>query len=80
MLGMWFKQRNQIQSSRDVLSYLQAHSQKKQLKVEQAIKKIDIDFMMDSVIVEYDPEIITKEEIKEKLESSGYKFVRVAAT
>jgi len=77
---MWFKQRNQIQSSRDVLSYLQAHSQKKQLKVEQAIKKIDIDFMMDSVIVEYDPEIITKEEIKEKLESSGYKFVRVAAT
>lgn len=48
--------------------------------MEQAIKRIDIDFMMDSVIVEYDPEIITKEEIKEKLESSGYKFVRVAAT
>ncbi|AIC15526.1 heavy-metal-associated domain-containing protein [Nitrososphaera viennensis] len=52
----------------------------KQLKGEQAIKKIDIDFMTDSVIVEYDSSLITKEEIKEKLERSGYQFVRRAAT
>jgi copper chaperone len=30
----------------------------KQLKGEQAIKRIDIDFMTDSVIVEYDPSMI----------------------
>jgi copper chaperone len=50
----------------------------KQLKDEVAIKKIDIDYMTDSVIVEYDPSFITKEEIKIRLERSGYKFVRVA--
>ena len=50
----------------------------KQLKGEPAIKKIDIDFMTDSVIVEYDSKLITKEKIREKLENSGYKFVRVA--
>jgi copper chaperone len=50
----------------------------KQLKGEQAIKKIDIDFMTDSVIVEYDSKLITKEKIREKLENSGYKFVRIA--
>ncbi len=52
----------------------------KQLKGEQAIKKIDIDFMTDSVIVEYNPELITKEQIKKRLEDSGYKFVRVASS
>jgi copper chaperone CopZ len=35
--------------------------------------------MTGSVIVEYDSEMITKEEINEKLENSGYKFVRLAA-
>src|SRR5215203_5552767 len=50
----------------------------KQLKGEQAIKNIDIDFMTDSVIVEYDSKLLTKEKIREKLEKSGYKFVRVA--
>ena len=49
----------------------------KQLKGEQAVKKIEIDFMTDSVKVEYDSKLITKEKIKEKLENSGYKFVRV---
>jgi hypothetical protein len=29
--------------------------------------------------VEYDSELITKQEIKEKLKNSGYKFVRLAA-
>ena len=50
----------------------------KQLKGEQAIKKIDIDNITDSVVVEYDSTLITKEKIREKLENSGYKFVRVA--
>ncbi len=49
----------------------------KQLKGEQAVKKIDVDFMTDSVIVEYDTELISKEEIKKRLENSGYKFSRI---
>jgi copper chaperone len=48
----------------------------KQQKNEEAVKKIDIDYMTDSVIVEFDPLLITKEEIKNRLEKSGYKFVR----
>ena len=50
----------------------------KQLKGENGIKKIDIDYMTDSVIVEFDPVLITKEQIKKKLEKSGYKFVRTS--
>jgi copper chaperone len=50
----------------------------KQLKGEKGIKKIDIDYMTDSVIVEFDPVLITKEKIKKKLEKSGYKFVRTS--
>jgi copper chaperone len=50
----------------------------KQLKGEKGIKKIDIDYMTDSVIVEFDPVLITKEQIKKKLEKSGYKFVRIS--
>jgi copper chaperone len=34
--------------------------------------------MTDSVIVEFDPSTITEEEIKNRLEKSGYKFVRTA--
>ena len=52
----------------------------KQLKGEEAVKKIDIDYMTDSVIVEFNPSLITKEEIKDRLEKSGYKFVRTANT
>jgi Cu+-exporting ATPase len=51
-----------------------------QLKNEKAIKKIDIDFMTDSIIVEYDSLEISREEIKKKLENSGYKFIRVASS
>ena len=47
----------------------------KQLKNEDGIKKIDIDYMKESVVVEFDPVLITKEQIKIKLEQSGYKFV-----
>jgi copper chaperone len=50
----------------------------KQLRIEPAVKKIDIDYMTDSVIVEFDPTFITKQEIKDRLEKSGYKFVRIA--
>ncbi len=49
----------------------------KQLKDEEAVKKIDIDYMTDSIVVEFDSSLITKEEIKNRLEKSGYKFVRV---
>jgi copper chaperone len=52
----------------------------KQLRGEEAVKKIDIDYMTDSVIVEFDPLLITKEEIKNRLEMSGYKFVRTVNT
>jgi Cu+-exporting ATPase len=48
------------------------------LRNEQAVKKIDIDYTIDSVIVEFDPSLISKQEIKDRLEKSGYKFVRVA--
>ena len=51
----------------------------KQLRNEQAVRKIDIDYMTDSVIVEFDPSLITKQEIKYRLEKSGYKFVRAAS-
>jgi copper chaperone CopZ len=52
----------------------------KQLKDEEAVKKIDIDYMTDSVVVEFDPLLITKEKIKNRLERSGYKFVRTTIT
>lgn len=48
----------------------------KQLKNEKGIKRIDLDYMTDSVIVEYNSLLISKEEIKEKLDKSRYKFVR----
>ena len=50
----------------------------KQLKNEERVKKIDIDYMTDSVVVEFEPTLITKDEIRQRLERSGYKFVRVA--
>ena len=45
---------------------------------EKGVMKIDIDYMTDSVTVELEPTFITKEEIKERLERSGYRVVRVA--
>ena len=52
----------------------------KQLKNEVTVKKIDIDYMTDSFVVEFDSLLITKEEIKNRLEKSGYKFVRALGT
>ncbi len=51
----------------------------KQLKDEDGVKRIDIDYMTDSFVMEFDSSVITKEEIKNKLEKSGYKFVRIAS-
>ena len=34
--------------------------------------------MTDTVFVDFETSLITKEEIQRKLEKSGYKFVRVA--
>jgi copper chaperone len=50
----------------------------KQLRNEQAVKKIDIDYMTDSIVVEFNSSLISRQEIKDRLEKSGYKFVRVA--
>ncbi len=50
----------------------------KQLKGLQAVKRIDIDYMTDSVLVEYDSELISKEELKKRLENSGFKLSRIA--
>ena len=49
----------------------------KQLKTNNGIKKIDINYMTDSVVIEFDPTLTNIKEIKESLENSGYKFVRV---
>jgi copper chaperone CopZ len=48
----------------------------KQLENKSGIRRIDVDYMTDSVVVEFDPSLITKEEIKDRLEKSGYNFVR----
>jgi copper chaperone len=60
-----------IQGNMDVLYIVQTNCR-------EAIKKIDIDYITDSVIVEFDPSRVTKQEIKDRLEKYGYKFVRVA--
>jgi copper chaperone CopZ len=36
----------------------------RQLTNESGIKRIDVDYITDSVIIEFDPSVITKEEIK----------------
>jgi Cu+-exporting ATPase len=51
----------------------------KQLKDEKAVQRIDIDYMTDSIIVEYNSSLISREEIKNRLEKSGYKFVRTTS-
>ena len=50
----------------------------RQLKNENGVKRIDVDYMTDSIIVEFDPLLITKEEIKDRLKKSGYNFIRTA--
>lgn len=50
----------------------------KQLKDKKGIKKIDTNYVTDSVVIEFDSTLTNKQEIKEWLQKSGYKFVRVA--
>jgi copper chaperone len=50
----------------------------RQLKDEKSIKSIGVNYINDSVVVEFDSNLITKEEIRNRLEKSGYKFVRLA--
>lgn len=47
------------------------------MKNKEEVKRIDIDYMTDSVIVEFNPSLIAKEEDKNSPEKSGYKFVRI---
>jgi Cu+-exporting ATPase len=50
----------------------------KQLKNEKEVKSIKFDYMTDSILIEFDPSVLTREEIKNRLDKSGYKFVRLA--
>jgi Cu+-exporting ATPase len=50
----------------------------KQLNNEKGIKKIDINYVTDSIAVDFDPSILVEKQIKNKLENSGYKFASVA--
>ena len=50
----------------------------KQLKDEKGVKSIKFDYLTDSIIIEFDPSVLTREEIKIRLDKSGYKFVRLA--
>lgn len=52
--------------------------EKQSKKNETGIKKIDIEYMTNNVVVDFDPFLINTGEIKKRLERSGYKFVRVA--
>ncbi|MGB7705902.1 MAG: heavy metal-associated domain-containing protein [Nitrososphaeraceae archaeon] len=49
----------------------------KQLKNEKGVKSIKFDYLTDSIIIEFDPAVLTKEDIKNSLDKSGYKFVRL---
>ena len=50
----------------------------KQLKDKKGVKSIKFDYMTDSIIIEFDPSVLTREEIKNRLDKSGHKFVRLA--
>ena len=66
-----------IQSYRNVLLSCKPIVEK-QLKDEKGVKSIKFDYMTDSIIIEFDPSVLTREEIKNRLDKSGYKFVRLA--
>ena len=50
----------------------------KQLKDKEGIKSVSFDYLTDTIIVDFDPSVLTKEEIKNSLDKSGYKFVPLA--
>ncbi|MGV8106807.1 MAG: heavy-metal-associated domain-containing protein [Nitrososphaerota archaeon] len=43
----------------------------KQLKNEKGVKSIKFDYMTDSIIIEFDPSVLTREDIKNRLDKSG---------
>ena len=47
-----------------------------QLRNNKGIKKVEINYMTDSVVVEFDPILTSIKEIKTSLEKSGYTFVK----
>jgi len=49
----------------------------RQLKDVKGVKSIKFNYLTDSIIVEFDPTLLTKEDIKNSLDKSGYKFVRL---
>ena len=50
----------------------------KQLKDKKGVKSINVDYLTDKIIVEFDPSVLTTKDIKNSLDKSGYKFVRLA--
>lgn len=48
-----------------------------QLKNVKGIKNININYITDTIVIEFIPEFINKMEIKKLLEQSGYKFIGV---
>lgn len=50
----------------------------KQLKGKEGIIDFNLNYITDMAIVKYDPQLTNKEKIKENLEKSGYKFIRMA--
>jgi copper chaperone CopZ len=51
----------------------------KQLKDEKDVKGITLGYLTYRIIVEFDPSVLTREEIKNRLDKSGYKFVGLAS-
>lgn len=50
----------------------------KQLKDKKGVKGVNFDYLTDKIVVEFDPSLLTTEDIKNSLDKSGYKFVRLA--
>lgn len=52
---------------------MKAFSYPYNLQGRKSVKKVDIDYMTDSVVMEIDSSLINKEEIKKRLEKSNHK-------
>jgi copper chaperone len=50
----------------------------KQLKNEDAVKKIYIDYMTDSIVVVFDPTLTSKEEIKKQIRTVWLQVCQVS--
>jgi copper chaperone CopZ len=52
---------------------MKAFSYPYNLQGRKSVKKVDIDYMTDSIVMEIDSSLINKEEIKKRLEKSNHK-------